>query len=122
MKKLLWPSKDNRIAAITYELMTGFDKDGNPTYKQGAIQDDRELKVIQEILAPLQPKPSMITSVTMGKVFLKLSNGESITLRPVFHPSLDEYKDLFKVENFDFDMPAPFGALLNTWRSAKNDF
>ncbi len=117
MNKLPWPEKENPIISIMYELMTGFDKDSNPVYKQGSIQDNRELQVVQNILEPLQPSKATITSITMGKVNLKLLNGELITLRPVFHPSLSVYKDIFKVENFDFDMPELFADLLNKWRS-----
>jgi len=116
MKKLPWPEKENPIISITYKLMTDFDTEGNPIYGQGSVQDDREFKVVQNVLEPLHPSPATITSITMGKVNLKLSNGELITLRPVFHPSLDVYKDLFKVENFDFNMPASFAGLLNKWR------
>ncbi|MGD9096448.1 MAG: hypothetical protein PVF97_00100 [Desulfobacterales bacterium] len=118
MKKRPWPAKENPLVAITYELMEGFDQGGNPIYKQGLIESDKELETVQKILEPLEPHPAMITSVTMGKVNLKLMSGDEITLRPVFHPSLETYADLFKVENLDFEMPALLSDLLNRWRSS----
>ena len=115
--KIPWPNKINIIAKISFKLMTGFDNNGNPILKQGAVVDKQTLQSIQSVLEPIKPKPASITSITMGEVVLYLSNGEEVKIKPVYHPSLGMYKGLFKVEHFDFVMPDAFAEMLNKFRS-----
>jgi len=117
VRKINWLSKEDRIVNISYELIVDFDKDGNPIYKKGTVKDKKEIKLVQDILEPLQPKPATFASVTMGKICLKLANNKEIIIEPVYHPSLHVYKDLFKVGSFDFIMPESFAKLLNKWRN-----
>jgi len=111
-----WPGKENPIIGIAFELFVGFDEEGQPVYGRGQAHSQEELRTVQALIEPLQLSPASISSVTMGKVQIKLEDDSIITFRPVFHPSLDVYKDLFKVNKFDCAMPAPFADILNRWR------
>lgn len=115
-KHLPWPGKKDPIIGIEFELMIGFDEEGQPVYKHGRVRSDKELDAVQVMLEPLQHSPSSITSVTMGKVYLKLYSGTVLTIRPVFHPSLDVYRDIFKVGDLQYHMPASFANMLELWR------
>jgi hypothetical protein len=113
---LTWPGKTNRIAKMKFALMTGFDADGQPMYAKGALESAEELEMVQSILEPLHAVPRTIASVAMGEVTVELENGSKITLRPVFHPSLDTYRDLFFVDEWQYPMPAKLAELLEQWR------
>lgn len=114
--KLPWPGETDPLVGLTYELLTGFDQEGQPVYGRGRVEDESILRVVQQMLAPLEPQPAAITSVTMGRVQIELASGAQLTLRPVFHPSHGVYKDLFKVDHFDCPMPEALADLLNGWR------
>ena len=111
-----WPQESNPIVAIEYELIIGLDNEGQHIYQSGKVKDLKEIKTIQAILEPLRPQPATLTAKPMGKVHLRLANGEKITLLPIFHLPLDKYKDLFKVDNMDCLMPEAFADILNNWR------
>ena len=111
-----WPSRNNPITKIKYVLMTGFNNEGQPKYFQGEVASEEEREAVQSILEPLIPVPRTITSVAMGEVMLALEDGNKVTLRPVFHPSLDTYRDLFFVDEWQYRMPLSFAALLEQWR------
>jgi hypothetical protein len=110
-----WPGKANPIARIKYALMTGFNDEGQPNYAQGEVSA-KEREAVQSILEPLVPVPRTITSVAMGEVMIELEDGRQIILRPVFHPSLNAYRDLFFVDEWQYPMPSSFAALLERWR------
>ena len=111
-----WPSRANPIAKINYELMTGFNDEGQPRYAQGEAISAKEREEVQSILEPLVPVPRTITSVAMGEVMIELKDGHKMILRPVFHPSLNAYRDLFFVDEWQYPMPSSFAALLERWR------
>ena len=111
-----WPGKTNRIAKITFALMKGFAADGQPLYASGAIESGEELEMVQSILEPLHAVPHTVASVTMGEVNLELEDGSKVTLRLVFHPSLNTYGDLFFVDEWQYPMPSSLTALLEKWR------
>ena len=112
-----WPGPADPIAEITYELMLGFDQEGQPVYGRGRVDDEQVLSAVHQMLAPLQPRPASLASVTMGEVELTLQSGARLTLRPVFHPSRDAYGDLFKIDHFDCPMPEALAERLNQWRA-----
>ncbi|MCP3999124.1 MAG: hypothetical protein GY722_29275 [bacterium] len=114
--QLPWPGQGDPIVAIEFELMIVFDEEGQPQYTGGRVASREEVNAVTEILAPLQATPMSITSVVMGKVRLELASGATIEIRPVFHPSLDAYQGLFKVNNLQYPMPDAFAALLEEWR------
>jgi hypothetical protein len=113
---LAWPGKTNPIAKINFALMTGFDDEGQPMYTRGEVDPPEEREAVQSILEPLRPVPHTITSVTMGEVTIELDDRRKITLRPVFRPSLDTYRDLFFVDDWQYPMPSSFAGLLERWR------
>ncbi|HSE22353.1 MAG TPA: hypothetical protein VLB68_11880 [Pyrinomonadaceae bacterium] len=112
----IWPSRRKPIAKINYALMTGFNDEGQPNYAQGEVVSAKEREEVQSILEPLVPVPRTITSVAMGEVMIELEDGHRIILRPVFHPSLNAYRDLFFVDEWQYPMPSSFAALLERWR------
>jgi len=112
-----WPDEQNPITKISFALMTGFDSDGQPVYRTGEVESEEERKTVQSILEPLQPFPHTITSVAMGEIRIELQDGTMITLRPVFHPSSDEYRDLFFVDQSQYEMPSSLAAHLERWRT-----
>lgn len=113
---IAWPGKTNPIAKISYALMTGFDDKGQPKYAGGEVASAEEREAVQSILEPLVPVSHTIASVTMGEITIELEDGNEITLRPVFHPSLDTYRDLFFVDESQYRMPSAFAELLERWR------
>jgi len=113
---LRWPGKTNRIEKIKFALMKGFAADGQPMYASGEIESAAELEMVQSILEPLQAVPHTVASVTMGDVALDLEDGNTITIRPVFHPSRNSYGDLFLVEEWQYPMPKELVELLERWR------
>ena|SRR5262245_39268667 len=115
-KPTAWPVEQNPIVKLAFVLITGFDSEGQPMYRRGAVDSVEERQLVQSILEPLRPVPHTITSVTMGEVTITLRDGSEITLRPVFRPSGDRYRDLFFVEEWQYPMPAKFGELLEKWR------
>ena len=117
--RMAWPSERNPIVKVNYELMTGFSDKGQPKYASGEITSAEEREVVQAILEPLIPVSHTIASVTMGKVKIELEDGNEITLRPVFHPSQDTYRDLFFVDEWQFPMPKQLAELLERWRKIK---
>jgi hypothetical protein len=110
-----WPSKENPIASITFELIVGFEE-GQPVYRRGQVYLQEELVAVETALEPLRPSPASVSSITMGEVHMKLADGSLVVIRPVFHPSPGIYKGLFKVDNFDYPMPDSFADMLNKWR------
>jgi hypothetical protein len=115
-KPATWPGTLNPIAKISFALMAGFDAEGQPMYTSGTVESAEVRKAVQLILEPLQPVPHTITSVTMGEVRVEMQDGNAVVLKPVFHPSLDAYGDLFIVDELQYPMPPPFAELLNRWR------
>ena len=112
-----WPQKNNPIIAIEYELIIGLGDEGQHIYQSGKVEDMKEIEAVQAILEPLRPHLATLTAKPMGKVHLWLADGEKITLLPIFHLPLDQYKDLFKVNNMDCMMPEPLADILNNWRA-----
>jgi hypothetical protein len=113
-----WPERSNPIAKVRFALMTGFDPKGQPVHARGTVDSVEERKLVQAILEPLLPLPRSITSVAMGEVTIELEDGREITLRPMFRPSLDAYRDLFFVGEWQYPMPAKLAELLEQWRKA----
>jgi hypothetical protein len=111
-----WPGRSNPIAKIRFALITGFDPEGQPAYARGTVHSAQERELVQSILEPLRSVPHTITSVAIGEVTIELEDGREITLRPVFHPSLDSYGDLFFVGELQYPMPAQLAELLEQWR------
>ena len=105
-----------RIAKITFELMEGFDSRGQPAYRKGVVESAAEREKAQSVLAPLRPSPHTIASVTMGEVVIELEDGRAFTIRPVYHPSSDAYRDLFMVDEWQYPLPPAFAELLDRWR------
>jgi len=114
--RLFLTGKTNEISQIRYALMTGFDPDGEPIYTRGIIESAEECELLQSILEPLHPVPHSITSVTMGEVMIRLVDRREITLRPVYRPSLDAYRDLYFVGECQYPMPTKLAELLERWR------
>jgi hypothetical protein len=114
--QLVPAGKTGVIKGISFALMAGFDSDGQPMYASGTVESAKERKLVQSILEPLRPAPHSVTAVTMGEVTIEMEDGHKIILRPVFHPSLDVYRDLFFVEEGQYPMPAKLAELLNRWR------
>jgi|SRR6185503_17627041 len=114
--RLAWPGGKTPIAKINFALMVGFDDEGQPIYARGEVRAAQELIAVQAILEPLKPVPHTITSVAMGEVTIELEDGNTITLRPVFLPSLNTYRDLFFVDEWQYPMTSPFAATLERWR------
>ncbi len=112
-----WPGKDNPVVHIEFELMMGFDDNGQPIYRHGKVMSKEECQEVRDILEPLSPASEAFTCVTMGKVYLTLQDSEIITLRPLFHPSLNIYRDIFKVDEDQYYMPDEFADILHRWRS-----
>jgi hypothetical protein len=96
--------------------MKGFAVDGQPLYASGAMESGGELEMVQSILEPLRAVPHTVASVTMGEVNLELEDGSKVTIRPVFHPSLNTYGDLFFVDEWQYPMPEQLAELLERWR------
>jgi hypothetical protein len=113
----VWPGENNPIAQINFKLMAGFDTEGQPIYASGEVDSAEELRAVQSILEPLKPVPHTITSVTMGEVLIELADGNKVILRPVFHPSLNTYGDLFFVDEGQYPMPKELVDVFERWRS-----
>jgi hypothetical protein len=111
-----WPGEQNPIAKVAFMLITGFNAEGQPMYRKGTVDSVEERTFVQSLLEPLRPVPHTIASVTMGEITITLQDGREITLQPVFRPSMDRYRDLFFVEEWQYPMPAKFGELLDKWR------
>ena len=111
-----WPGPTDPIVGISYELLLGFDPEGQPEYGQGRVEDEDELREVQRQLTPVRPHPGGATSVTMGTVGIELESGARLTLRPVFHPPQDTYGGLFKIDHDDCPMPEALADRLNRWR------
>jgi hypothetical protein len=114
-----WPGKTSDLARITFELVNGFT-DGEPTYTNGVVEDEEELKIVQALLEPLKGSPHTIASATMGEVVITLQDGGEITLRPVFHPARDSYGDLFFIDEWQYPMPPAVVNLLERWRAKRS--
>jgi hypothetical protein len=116
IERTAWPGEKNPIKKIWFALMTGFDPQGQPVYVRGKVESAQEREMVQSLLAPLRPAPLSIASVTMGEVNLELEDGSTILLRPVFHPSLKVYRDLFMVDQWQYPLPRSLAALFDRWR------
>lgn len=112
----VWPSKNDPIVEVSYDLVTGFNDKGEPVYRRGVDRNADVMRTLQTILESLQLSPASIASVTMGSVEIHLGSGATVTLRPVFHPSADEYGGLIKVDHNDVPMPEELADILNRWR------
>ena len=111
-----WPGKNNPITQISFALMAGFDSQGSPVYTKGTVESAQERRQVQAILEPLRPAPLSIASVTMGELTIVLEDGTTLTLLPVFSPSLDSYRDLFIVDEGQYPLPPSLAELLEHWR------
>ena len=114
--RLVWPGKTNPVTKVRFSLMTGFDSRGQPMYASGTVESAEERELLQSILEPLRSVSHSITSVVMGEVIIELEDKREITLCPVFRPSLDAYRDLFFVGEYQYPMPAKLADLLEQWR------
>jgi hypothetical protein len=107
----------NRIAAASFALMSRFDSEGHPIYARGTVESAEDRETLLATMAPLRPVPHSITSVVLGEVKLMLEDGREITLRPVFRPTLETYRDLFFVGEEQYPMPPKLAELLERWRT-----
>ena len=112
----VWPSEKNPIVEVQWQLLSGFNEEGDPVYKSGKVTEADQLTVLSKEMATLQPNETLFTTVAMGRLDLILKDNQKLRIQPVFSQKTNLYQDLFYADHNQYNMPSEMKRLLNRWR------